>query len=76
MTFNDWWATLTPKEQQMIGVNNAKFVWREACEVCAQIADVSEPYKSAELIRSIGRDSMPLFNDWVGGFPYKNGGSN
>jgi hypothetical protein len=64
MNFDHWWASLTEKEQRTIGINNAKFVWREACEVCAQIADVAEPYKCAELIRSVGRDSMPLFDDW------------
>jgi hypothetical protein len=28
--FEDWWAKLSPAEQKMIGVNNAKFVWEEA----------------------------------------------
>lgn len=65
MTFNDWWSTLTDKEQRAIGVNNARFVWQQACEVCAQIADKAEPYKAADLIRA-----MPLFDDW-GGIPYK-----
>ena len=55
MTFDDWWATLTQKEQQMIGVNNARFVWQQACEVCAQIAETAEPYQAADLIRARGQ---------------------
>lgn len=27
MTFDDWWATLTPAERKVIGVGVAKFVW-------------------------------------------------
>lgn len=27
MTFDQWWATLTHKEQLVLGLNNAKFVW-------------------------------------------------
>jgi hypothetical protein len=27
MNFDDWWATLSAKEQSVIGVNNARFVW-------------------------------------------------
>lgn len=27
MTFDQWWSTLTHKEQLVIGLNNAKFVW-------------------------------------------------
>jgi hypothetical protein len=34
MNFNEWWATLTPSEQKLIGRTNAKFVWMEACEAC------------------------------------------
>jgi hypothetical protein len=30
MTFEQWWGRLTQKEQTMIGLNNAKFVWNEA----------------------------------------------
>lgn len=30
MTFQQWWERLTLKEQNMIGLNNAKFVWDEA----------------------------------------------
>ncbi len=30
MTFEQWWGRLTQKEQAMIGLNNAKFVWNEA----------------------------------------------
>jgi hypothetical protein len=30
MTFEQWWDRLTQKEQTMIGLNNAKFVWNEA----------------------------------------------
>lgn len=70
MTFDDWWATLTHKEQQMIGVNNARFVWQQACEVCAQIADKAEPYKAADLIRAAAHGPMLLFDDW-GDIPYK-----
>ena len=28
--FEQWWGGLTVKEQDMIGLNNAKFVWGEA----------------------------------------------
>ena len=27
MKFDDWWETLTIKEQTVIGKNNAKYVW-------------------------------------------------
>lgn len=27
MNFEQWWNTLTIKEQTLIGKNNAKFVW-------------------------------------------------
>jgi hypothetical protein len=30
MTFEQWWATLTQREQQIIGEHNARFVWQEA----------------------------------------------
>lgn len=32
MTFDQWWATLTPKEQLLLGLNNAKFVWQQASQ--------------------------------------------
>ena len=46
-------------------------------EACAQIAEEwLGPTKDRELhiaaaIRARGQDPMPLFNDWEGGFPYK-----
>ena len=39
MNFNEWWATLTPAEQKVIGRTNAKFVWQDACEECAKVCD-------------------------------------
>lgn len=39
MNFNEWWATLTPSEQKLIGRTNAKFVWMEACEACAKLCE-------------------------------------
>ena len=39
MTFDQWWDTLTIKEQTVIGRNNAKFVWQQACEACAQACE-------------------------------------
>lgn len=30
MTFEDWWAGISPSEQKLIGINNAYFVWSEA----------------------------------------------
>ena len=53
MNFNEWWATLTPAEQKVIGRTNAKFVWQDACEACvgaikAQITwDVYDPEATA-----------------------------
>ena len=32
MNFEQWWATLTIKEQTTIGRNNAKFVWDQATD--------------------------------------------
>ena len=55
MTFEQWWATLTPQEHSLIGVNNARFVWSQACEACAQIAENAEPYQAADLIRARGQ---------------------
>lgn len=52
MTFEEWWASLTEKEQRVIGINNAKFVWQKACEACA------------EKIKKTEKDAMPLFDDW------------
>ena len=30
MTFDQWWATLTDKEQKLLGQHNARFVWDAA----------------------------------------------
>ncbi len=38
MNFDEWWATLSPPERRVIGEHNARFVWREAVEVCAKVA--------------------------------------
>jgi hypothetical protein len=32
MNFDKWWSTITPKEQLLLGLNNAKFVWQQACQ--------------------------------------------
>lgn len=39
MTFEEWWNTLTIKEQTLIGKNNAKFVWVQAINVCLEISE-------------------------------------
>ena len=43
MNFNQWWATLTDKEQKLLGQHNARFVWDAAAtaerEACAEICD-------------------------------------
>lgn len=39
MTFDQWWGTLTIKEQTVIGKNNAKFVWQQACETVATMIE-------------------------------------
>ena len=39
MNFEQWWATLTIKEQTYIGKGTAKFVWSCAVEECAMVAD-------------------------------------
>ena len=36
MNFHEWWATLSPKEQLILGTNNARFVWQQAREACAK----------------------------------------
>jgi hypothetical protein len=30
MSFEQWWELLTLKEQQLLGKNNAEFVWKES----------------------------------------------
>jgi hypothetical protein len=42
MKFDEWWATLTPAEQKVIGRTNAKFVWLDACESCAKLCDEAQ----------------------------------
>jgi hypothetical protein len=42
MNFNEWWATLTPAEQKVIGRTNAKFVWLEACESCTKVCEEAQ----------------------------------
>lgn len=37
MTFDQWWATITPKEQLALGRNNAKFVWDSALDECVKV---------------------------------------
>lgn len=32
MTFDQWWDSLSTREQNMIGINNAKFIWAEASQ--------------------------------------------
>ena len=39
MTFDAWWNTLTIKEQTVLGKNNARFVWQQACEACAKVCE-------------------------------------
>jgi hypothetical protein len=36
MNFDQWWDTLTIKEQTVIGKNNARFVWGQACGACEE----------------------------------------
>lgn len=36
MKFETWWDTLTPKEQNVIGLNNARFVWTAASNAFAK----------------------------------------
>lgn len=37
MTFDQWWNTLGHKEQLLIGLHNARYVWKSACESCQEI---------------------------------------
>lgn len=53
--FDAWWATLTPAEQKVIGRTNAKFVWLEACEACAKVAD---EYAGCEITRAKIADNI------------------
>lgn len=63
MNFDEWWATLTPPERRVVGENNARFVWKEAVEVCAKVCDemaardkLSNYYKvAANAIRAKGQ---------------------
>ena len=61
MNFDQWWATLTPAEQRLIGENNAKFVWDSAVEECAKVCEELDhigtvtQHDCAEAIRAIGQ---------------------
>ena len=48
MNFDQWWATLTIKEQTTIGKNNARFVWVSAVDQCARACDGWSLLPSAE----------------------------
>lgn len=39
MNFDEWWATLSPPERRVIGEHNARFVWKEAVEMCAKVCE-------------------------------------
>lgn len=60
MNFNEWWATLTPVEQKVIGRTTAKFVWQDACEECAKVADEwSGHYQANEIANKIRERNNP-----------------
>ena len=39
MNFDAWWDTLTTKEQNVIGLNNARFVWNAASLAAARACE-------------------------------------
>ena len=69
MTFDQWWATLTEKEQREIGLHNAKFVWNGAVDECAKVANSYEPRCDtcpsgvANATRNLKAQTQ-LFDDW------------
>lgn len=59
-SFDAWWATLTPAEHKALGRTNAKFVWLEACEACAKVADEwSGHYQANEIANKIRERNNP-----------------
>ena len=60
MNFNQWWATLTDKEQKLLGQHNARFVWDAAAtaerEACAKRLDAVGCDHCAENIRRKGKE--------------------
>ena len=66
MTFDAWWNALTIKEQTVIGKNNARFVWQQACEACAKVCDANvqhyELHRHA-ILSSHNRDLAKTFRD-------------
>lgn len=68
MTFDQWWATLTDKEQKEIGLHNAKFVWNAAMDECAKVCDDwpngrDDVYSISVAIRNLKAQTQ-LFDDW------------
>lgn len=59
MNFNEWWATLTPQEQKVIGRTNAKFVWLEACEACAKVCEYAPEPDGLDLAERIREKVKP-----------------
>jgi hypothetical protein len=53
MTFEQWWEDLTTREQHVIGYSNAKFVWDQARESCAQMLDSNAMACENPLYRSL-----------------------
>lgn len=62
MTFDQWWATLSHKEQLALGLNNAKFVWKSALSQCEKLCR-----KEAErALLNLQRDISENQSFWTG----------
>lgn len=53
MTFDQWWDTLTIKEQTVIGKNNAKFVWQQALESLSKNPALLRQLHDAAMLSSV-----------------------
>lgn len=65
MNFEDWWDTLTPKEQKYLGRNNAEFIWNNAVDSCMRICgQVYNKYKMySDLNKPISEAAVMAVSD-------------
>lgn len=53
MNFDQWWGALTPKEQLVLGRNNAQYAWGCALDSCVAILEANAMACENPIYRSL-----------------------